>query len=204
MIAGMGQTFLSGVLFILPIFISVYVLFWLAGGLDRLFNNILSGFSAEYALPQGLGFVLGAVIIYIMGLSTELLISKWFSRTIEKVIKKIPFVGAIFESLKNLADYLNPHKQHNKGASVAVTLPGSNIKLLGFLTRSNLSQFPKGLNDPDRVAVYIPMSYMMGGMTVFVPKNCIEVVDLPFDKAMPGILTAWVQNDTNEHKGTQP
>lgn len=198
LIKRISQTFLSGVLLILPIFISIYVLFWLAGGLDRLFNNVLSLFSSELYLPKGAGFILGAAIIYFIGLSTEFLVAQWIAETIEKFVKKIPVVGAIFEGLKNLADYLNPQRQQSRGQTVAVTFPESNFKVIGFMTRPNLKQFPQEMNDTDRVAVYVPMSYMVGGITLFVPRKNVEILDIPFEKAMPGALTGWVQMDKRD------
>lgn len=191
----MSQTFLSGVLLILPIFLSIYVLFWLAGGLDRLFTGILALFSSDFTLPKGAGFIFGAALIYFIGLSTEFLIAQWIAETIEKFVKKIPVVGAIFEGLKNLADYLNPQKQQTRGQTVVVTLPDTNTKVIGFMTQASLKSFPEQLHDTERVAVYIPMSYMVGGITLFVPKKNVELINIPFEKAMPGALTAWVQMD---------
>lgn len=195
-----SQTFLAGILFILPIFLSVYILVWVAGGLDRISNNLLSLISHDIQLPKGSGFVIGALIIYAIGLSSGFLIAKWVTDIIERIVKKIPIVGPIFEGLKNLADYLNPQKQKNRGQTVVVSIPGTETKLIGFMTQSQLKKFPKELQDADRVAVYIPMSYMVGGITIFVPRTHVQEVDIPFDKAMPGALTAWVQNDEDSQK----
>ena len=56
---------------------------------------------------------------------------------------------------------------------VSLDLPG-NLRVLGFVTRADFSDAPSGIARGDEVAVYLPMSYQVGGYTVFVPKSaCI-------------------------------
>jgi hypothetical protein len=49
---------------------------------------------------------------------------------------------------------------------VALDLPG-NLRVLGFITRSDFSDAPPGIARKDEVAVYLPMSYQIGGTTGF-------------------------------------
>ena len=75
---------------------------------------------------------------------------------------------------------------------VAVTLPG-NMRLLGFVTRTEFEDVP-GLARPDEVAVYLPMSYQVGGFTVFMPRSAIAPVQMSREDAMKFILTAGLKN----------
>jgi uncharacterized membrane protein len=42
-------------------------------------------------------------------------------------------------------------------------------------------------------AVYVPLSFMLGGHTLFVPMNKIKMTNLKVDKAMNLALTGWVK-----------
>ena len=62
---------------------------------------------------------------------------------------------------------------------------------IGFLTNEDV-RLP-GLEG--RVAVYMPMSYQIGGYTAFVPKSWVREVDLGVEEAMRSALTAWMPNN---------
>ena len=47
----------------------------------------------------------------------------------------------------------------------------------------------------DPVAVYMPMSYQIGGYTLFLPRSCLTPLDIPFEQAMKLVLTGSVTKD---------
>ena len=51
---------------------------------------------------------------------------------------------------------------------------------------------------PDHVAVYLPMSYQLGGYTAILPRTAIKPVDLPIEQAMRFALTAGVKTQSEE------
>ena len=111
----LGEIFLRGTLVLLPLFVSVYVLIWLAAGIDGIFGSILKTFAPELELPSGFGLIGGVAIIFIVGLTSEFFIAKWIRDMVQKLMVKIPGIGAIFNALKNLADYLNPNNSAARG-----------------------------------------------------------------------------------------
>ena len=81
---------------------------------------------------------------------------------------------------------------------VRVKLPNSPLCLIGFITREDFTGLPPGLGGPDIVAVYCPMSYMIGGFTLFVPRAQLEPLDMSFEDAMRFAVTAGLS--VNEQK----
>src|SRR5690606_41431583 len=75
---------------------------------------------------------------------------------------------------------------------VRVPAPGARSRLLRCVTRSACGDAPKGIAG-DQVAVYFPMSYQVGGYTVFMPKEALEPVDMTREDAMKFILTAGLK-----------
>ena len=53
------------------------------------------------------------------------------------------------------------------------------------------------LKNNDKIAVYFPMSYGLGGYTLLINKSEIEHIDIPVEKAMSLALTAWIKTDSN-------
>ena len=61
---------------------------------------------------------------------------------------------------------------------------------------------PDGIGDDQTVAVYLPMSYQLGGFTLMVPKDKITPVDMKVDQAMQFVLTAGVSAENKEKQGS--
>ena len=66
------------------------------------------------------------------------------------------------------------------------------MNLLGFVTRSSFDDAPAIPGGDDRVAVYLPMSYQIGGFTVMVPRSSIADVDMSVEECLRFAMTAGV------------
>jgi uncharacterized membrane protein len=51
---------------------------------------------------------------------------------------------------------------------------------------------PEDLRGGDRIMVYLPMSYMIGGYAVLVPRSAVRPLDMNMEEAMRFALTAGV------------
>jgi uncharacterized membrane protein len=74
-------------------------------------------------------------------------------------------------------------------------MPGTEIKLIGLVTRENLIGIIPEENDESlesMISVYIPMSYMVGGYTIFVHEKSIKRIDMSVEEAMKNSLLAWL------------
>jgi uncharacterized membrane protein len=68
------------------------------------------------------------------------------------------------------------------------------MRLLGFVTRDELPELEAQAGGIDLVAVYLPMSYGIGGYTVYLPKDQCEPLDMPVETAMRMALTAGMSS----------
>ncbi|MEZ4845570.1 MAG: DUF502 domain-containing protein [Bdellovibrionota bacterium] len=166
---------------------------------DGLFNKLLSPFLHEGEIPFGLGILIGITFIFIVGMTSTLSLAQYLENVLERIFKKIPIVGTVFNSLKDIAEYAKSMRNPNAhGKSVIVTFPNSDTKIAGFLTRSALEDLPTTDDLKGRVAVYIPLAYMVGGgFTLFVKKEHVHDLDIPFEKAMQLNLTAWMTSQSS-------
>src|SRR5690606_24020974 len=147
------------------------------------------------------GLIIGLGIIFLIGVTSEFFVAKYINGVLQRLMSRIPLVSTIFNSLKSLADYLNPQNQMARGKTVVVHYPSkedpNKLKLIGFMTQKSAADMPpkvaNALNDSELVAVYLPMSYQVGGYTIFVKRSQIEEVDISFEQAMQGTLTSWMQ-----------
>ena len=190
-----GKLFLKGLAVVIPAALTLAILWWVAAGAERLMGTVL-----KYALPEGwyipgMGLVSGLVLIALIGLLSHVLIFQKLFELGEAILHRLPLVKSIYTAIKDFIDYLNPDKKAEMGKVVMVQLPGQSFQLLGFVTREQFDDLPFTPAADDPVAVYMPMSYQIGGYTAFLPRSCLTPLDIPFEQAMKLVLTGSVTKD---------
>lgn len=144
-----------------------------------------------FYLP-GLGIALGAALIVALGFLISQPITARLLSWVELPFTNLPVVKSIYSSLKNFADYFAPHEKDAQQV-VLLSMPGHELAIVGLITRQSLKGLPSGLNDLEgRVAVYLPMGYMIGGYTVFVPRSWTTPINMSVEEAMRSALIAFM------------
>ncbi|MBA4260852.1 MAG: hypothetical protein C0443_02175 [Comamonadaceae bacterium] len=193
----LSQYFFRGLIALLPVAITVYVLILFVTWTERSAMALIRPITGDFYLP-GLGIALGAVLILALGVLISLPIATRLLSWVELPFTNLPVVKSIYMSLKNFADYFAPHEQDAQQV-VLLKTPGSELSIVGLVTRQSMKGLPKGLGElEDRVAVYLPMGYMIGGYTVFVPRSWTTPVSMSVEEAMRMALIAFMASGKAE------
>ena len=191
----LGKLFLKGLAVVIPITLTLAILWWVAMSAERLMGSVL-----KFTLPEGwyipgMGLVSGLALIALIGLLSHVLIFQKLFNLGEAIFHRLPLVKTIYTAIKDFTDYLNPDTKNEMGKVVMVQLPGQSFQLMGFVTREQFDDLPFTPAAEDPVAVYMPMSYQIGGYTMFVPRSCLTPLDIPFEQGMKLVLTGAVTKD---------
>ncbi|OZA29655.1 MAG: hypothetical protein B7X91_01115 [Hydrogenophilales bacterium 17-64-11] len=186
------QYFFRGLITALPLGLTVYLLYVFLRWTETLAMQLIRPFIGEFYVP-GMGLLLGISGIFLLGfLMSQRGAGKLLS-LVELPFTNLPVVKSIYSSLKDFADYFSPRRsQASQHMVVALRIPGQDLELVGLLTRQRVDDLPGGFLQGDRVAVYLPMGYMIGGYTVFVPRGWVQPIDMPVEEAMRASLFAWM------------
>lgn len=192
-------TFLRGLLAILPAAITIWLVVWLAMATERLLRTVfLFLLPQEYYVP-GLGFALGVVVIYLVGLLVQVIIVNRLWAAILRLFESIPLVKTVYSALSDFVAFFS-RRPDDASAVVSVDLLGNGAHMIGFVTGSN--PFPRsaaGHSDnsagatEEQVAVYLPLSYQIGGYTVLIARSKLTELDIGVEEAMRLVLTAGMQ-----------
>jgi len=190
-----SKAFLRGTLTLLPLILTIYPLYYFFNWLDAIGNRLLRYFITDFGNFPGTGVVLGVITIFLLGILMSSSFVQRLYRLLEMPLQNIPLVKSLYSAIKELTRYLGPGEDGKKADKVVViTVPDTDVQLIGFVTRSDLSSLPDELDKEDRVAVYIPMSYQVGGFTAFLPRSWLTVSRMSVESAMKDVLTGWVSN----------
>ena len=189
MLKYLSKTLLTGFITLLPVVLTIYLLYWLAVSSEDLMGNVL-----HYLLPDsfyfpGMGMLVGLIGVFFVGLMMNAyLVRKLFSFG-EELLYRLPLIKSVYRAFRDFFDFFSPNKE-GLGQVVAVSLNG--MELVGFVTQDDPQRLPPSFRERDCVLVYLPMSYMVGGYTLLVPRSDLRPLQMSRDEAMRFVLTAGI------------
>jgi len=183
--------FLRGLVAILPVALTLYLLYIFLVWSENLALHLLEGLIGGIYIP-GMGLALAVLIIIALGFLLSKRRVRRLASLFELPFNNIPVVKSIYSSVKSFADYFSPGSQQGAQQVVVLRMPDQPVELVGLVTRKDMAGLPEGFLQGDRVAVYLPMGYMIGGYTVFVPGDWVRPIDMSVEEAMRSSLIAWM------------
>jgi uncharacterized membrane protein len=196
----LARIFLTGLLAVLPIAITIAVVLWMIQFAESVLGGMLDILLPGSLYLPGMGLVLAVVLIFLVGLGLQGVFVNQLLHGVDGVLNRIPLVKTVYGAVRDLTGMLGGKDNRRFSQVVMVQLPGTQIRLVGFVTIENLQQ--AGLADgEDEVAVYLPMSYQIGGYTLLLPRSCLTPLDMGFEEAMRFVITAGLSrpHDADRH-----
>lgn len=191
-----NKIFFRGLITLLPIAVTIYILYSAVIILENLLGGLLSRLLPTYV--PGLGLLMILIVIFLFGLLLNNFITAKFLTDFERRLSEVPFIKAIYPPLRDLMNLFS--KGNGNGMKSVVLVDMGPVKAMGLITRENLYDLALPADASHRVAVYIPLSYGLGGFTFLVSRDKIQKVDIPIEKAMSLAITGWVKTEKKEHE----
>jgi uncharacterized membrane protein len=191
-VKGMTRTFLTGLAAILPIAITLALLWWLGTAAEKPLGGLLQRVLPDILYFPGLGLIVGLGLIFGIGILLRAYVVQGLFDWLEGWVQRIPVVKTIYGIVRDVMNVVSGDLQKQFGEAVLVTLPGTDYRLVGFVTREDFAGLPDNLGKEGTIAVYLPMSYQIGGYTLMLPRKQVEPLDLSLEDAMRYTLTAGV------------
>tara|TARA_B110000438_G_scaffold271891_1_gene290166 strand:+ start:90 stop:668 length:579 start_codon:yes stop_codon:yes gene_type:complete len=180
--------FLKGLLYIVP----VAVTFWVLVEVYRLLNGIIGRF-----LPgnwQYLGILVLIVIITLFGYVGSVIITSPINSFFQRLLKRTPLLQTIYSSVKDLmSTFVGKKKGFNTPVLIKL-YENSTIERIGFITNSDLSSL--GIKN-SKILVYLPHSYAFSGQLFVVDRSYITAIDKSSAEIMKLIVSGGVTDLDN-------
>lgn len=187
-----GKLFLKGLAVVIPAVLTLAIFWWMARGAERLLGGLIIRFLPEGWYIPGMGVVSALAITILIGLLTHIILFQKLFDLGDRILNRLPLIKTIYSAIRDFIGYLSPDSSKAMSKVVLVKIPGQEFEMLGFVTREEFSRFPLKLTIDDPIAVYLPMSYQIGGYTLFLPRSCLTPVDISFEDGMKLVLTGSV------------
>ena len=173
------QYLLKGLAILLPIIVTIALAQWLLVTIETWLRPIwIALLSEDYYFP-GLAFISFILLAVLIGFSTRWGFMNSLWALPGKLMDKMPLLNSLYGTVNDVFEMMSG-KNFAEESVVMVTMPGGELKLIGIVTKKSGiggDKLSEALDD-DHVAVFLPMSYNVGGYMVMVPRSCIEPLDM--------------------------
>jgi uncharacterized membrane protein len=179
MMSALRKWFFAGLLVVLPLAITVWVLQWILGTLDQTLLILPANWQPDLLIGvhiPGLGVLLALVILLVVGAVASNFIGRRLLSWGDGVLHRIPVVRSIYSGVKQVSDTLFSENGNAFRTAVLVEWPRAGVWTIGFVTGSPGGDVPNHLGD-DYLSVYVPTTpNPTGGYFVMLRKSdCIEL-----------------------------
>ena len=172
------KNFLRGLVIVVPIALTIYIVYQTFVTLDRLLSLETPGL--------GLGVILVAVVL--IGALASSFVLRQFLQATEAVFTRAPLVRIIYAAIKDLLEaFVGNKRRFDRPVTVSLT-DGSDVRVFGFVTRDDLADVAM----PDHVAVYLPFSYTWDGCLLVVPRSRVQPLQADSASIMSLVVSGGV------------
>ncbi len=195
-----SRIFIKGLIAIIPITLTLYLLFWLAGTAEFALGKIFKLFFPDSWYIKGMGFVLGLVVVFFFGNFLESQTFRRLFHRFEELVIQIPLVKSIYTAIRDLSSLFSSEQKGKFQQVVLVKVAPGNSQQIGFITVSDHDKTAPSFIAEDQIAVFLPFSYQLGGYTVIMAKENVVKIDMSVEDALRFIATAGIVGNVNDKK----
>ena len=195
-----SAAFLRGLFVLLPVVVSIQIALWMVTTVESWLAPPLKEMLGSGYIP---GMALGVMVALtvVIGLSSRWPMADFIWGIPGRVLERLPVLKQLYGTLKDVMEIMGGDKFADE-AVVMVELPNTETRLIGIVTvrnKGNGNTIASELDD-DHIAVYLPMSFQVGGYTIVVPKKYTRSLDLSPADALQLVLSGGVVSDDKEER----
>ncbi|MEI6457562.1 MAG: DUF502 domain-containing protein [Pseudomonadota bacterium] len=179
---------MKGLATVLPIGLTIYAIWWLISSAESVMHALIHLLAPQVDYRPGMGILAGLLVLLVVGTLLNAYIVRRALSLWDDLLSRIPVVKTVYSAFRDIMRLL-PSGENQKDLQSVVVYQFGNARLLGFVTRDDLPELERHAGGVDLVAVYFPLSYMMGGVTLFLPKDALQALDMPVEAAMRLAIT---------------
>lgn len=189
---------LTGLITILPVMLTLYLIYWFVVSTETALGKVIQLILPDVLYWPGMGFIAALVLVFVIGLMMQLYVVKALFRRVEDLLYHMPLIKSVYGAIRDFFQYFSPSRQTEFQQVVAIDL-GNDMEVIGFVTVDSSDSLPLAEDEQqEKVLVYLPMSYNIGGYTMMLPRHRLRPIDMSMEQAMRFVLTAGVASSDKD------
>jgi len=188
--------FITGLLVILPVFITLYLLFVIFRFVDTIWGvpiNFYLNRNFGFKVP-GVGFILGTITVFVVGFVTTNIFVRKFFRLLEVLFLKFPLIRQVYPAAKQIVASLISGDKPAFKKVVLVEYPAKGIWSVGFITNEGFREAQEKVGK-ELVQVFIATTPSpFTGFLILVPKDDVKFLNMSVEEGVKLIVSGGILN----------
>jgi uncharacterized membrane protein len=182
---------LTGVVFVVPVILTIWVLQLLYNLLDGPLRSLLNAvlrYTLRWELPSGVGLVLTLLALYVTGILATNMLGRRFLEFWESLLARMPIVNSIYNAARQVVRTLSQPQEKSFQRVVLVEFPSKGLWTIAF--QLGTIQTSDG---QEWVRVYVPTTpNPTSGFLQFLPKESVRPTAIPVDEALKMVVSGGI------------
>jgi uncharacterized membrane protein len=186
--------FLAGILVTGPIVLTLYLTWLFIDAIDGAVRWLLPDRynPATYLHVPGLGLVLGAVALTLIGAATANYVGRIFLKLSERILARMPVIRGVYGAMKQIFETVLAKQSNTFREAVLIEFPRKGMWTIGFIT-ARIEGEVRDLSGPDPVSVYVPTTpNPTSGYLVFLPRSEVKVLSMTVEEAIKMVISTGI------------
>ncbi len=180
----LGTQFLAGIVVIVPIGITILILYWIFSVIDNILQPVIS--SVWGHTITGVGFGITILLIYLAGVLTSNVLGKRLINFVESLLAKLPIFRYPYTGIKQILNSFTTTEKTGFMRVVLVEFPRKGMNAIGFVTNESTGEPGNRL-----ISVYIPAApNPTSGFLQILREDNIIRTDIPVQEALEMVISA--------------
>ena len=204
MLARLRTSFLTGIVVIAPVALTIWLIWSVIGWFDGLvlpfvpdayrpekILNTFFGYDLKLNI-RGVGVVVFLVFATLVGWLAKGLIGRSFIKYAENLVNRMPVVRSFYSGIKQIAETVFAQQERSFEKACMIEYPRKGIWAIGFISTTAKGEIAErnSLNGP-MVSVFVPTTpNPTSGFLLFFPKADIIELDMSIEDAAKLVISA--------------
>lgn len=194
----LGKAFLRGLATVLPVVLTLYLVYVLAVGAERFMGGMLKWLVPGAYYWPGMGLVLAVAVVTAVGIVVRLPWMGLLVRLSDAIMSRIPLVKTVYSTIRDFTEFVTRMQERRDiGRPVRVRL-WDEVEVMGLVTDTDPAPFASDDEGRGRSLVYMPMSYQIGGYTLALDNARLQPVEMSVEDALRYVVTAGIQQSAGK------
>jgi len=184
--ARLRRYFLTGIVVIAPVGVTVFVLGWIFSKLDAILGRV---FTAIGLRIPGLGFIVLLLIIVAAGWAAQQAVGRRLINMGREWLMKFPVTRSIYSAAQQITEQIVGDQTKFFKSCVLVEYPRPGVWAIGFLTGQASKEIGEFTQD-DAAAIFIPTTpNPTSGYLVFLPRSQVRPLKMSVEEGFKLVIS---------------
>lgn len=183
--------FIRGLITLLPLLVTIWLLWFMFSFLDSILGNII-GLALGRSIP-GLGFFITVILIFLSGYFATYIFGAKFFKFGEELLYHVPIVKSIYSAAKQINDVLFTQKSAEEyRRACLIEYPRKGVWSVGFVTSDAAAEIEVKAKEK-MINVFIANTPTPAtGFLVIVPAREVILLDMKIEDAFKYVVSGGV------------